>query len=98
MEVHMENALARIASGIRQEAISALLDAQFVCNLSSGIKELEQDLLILCLKIIQRVRDMTAWNDQDMVGCLGLDILKGQHIFILIDSLAWDLARSDSTE
>jgi len=98
MKMHVENGLTCVAPGIHQETVSALFDAQFACNSSCSVKEFEQDLFVFCPKIIQRVRDMTARNNQYMLWCLWLDILKSQYIFILVDSLSWYLACSDSTE
>src|SRR6266487_3995654 len=94
----MKNRLTSFGTVICHETIPALRDTQFPGDLSGGIKEPQENLLIGPLQIAERVRDVAARNDQHVIRSLRLDILKGQHILVLVDRLARNLARSNLTE
>jgi hypothetical protein len=41
---------------------------------------------------------MFLWDNEKMIGCLRVDIMKGKYFLIFIDNIGWDLFISNFAE
>jgi hypothetical protein len=96
MKVQMKDGLPGMRANIGHEAI-ALLQIELVGQLLSDCKNMCQNRSILRGQIGHR-GNMARWNDQKMMGSLGIDILKGHHILVLVHNIAGNLALDDLTK
>src|SRR6266699_5112171 len=86
MKVQVEDALPRIRADVGDKAVAALADAQVARNLCRRCEDRCQHWPILSRQVRHR-GDVTPRNEQDMLRRLRVDILKRDHILVLIVNL-----------
>ena len=96
MKVQMKNGLSRVRANIGQKT-KAALQTQILGYFCRGRIDFCQQRTILWRQIGHR-SDMTLRNQQNMVGSLRIEILKGHHIIIFVHNRARYLARHDFTK
>ena len=86
VKVQVEDALPRIWANVGDKTVAALANAQVACNLCRCHENSCQHWSVLSRQVRHR-GDVTPWNKQDVLRRLWVDILKRDHILVLIDNL-----------
>ena len=86
MEMQMKDALPRIRTHVRQDAIAGLHESFVFSHLHTHPHEVPEQTLIGRADA-PHGRNVPPWNDEDVDGGLRVEILKRHRLVILIDRL-----------
>lgn len=85
MQMKMENCLSTISAIINDQPVTILIETLVFCYQSGGIKQVSHKLFIFRGQILDSGQ-MFFRDQQQMHGSLGLDIMKNQQMFILMNN------------
>ena len=91
------HALTTMAAVIGDDTVATFGDTLLDGDVPAGKQQLTEHLLVLILRCAH-ANDRLLWNHQDVHGCLGRNVSKGQHGISLIDDVRGDLAVDDLAE
>ncbi len=97
VQVKMPDALAGAGVAIKHRAVAEIGDAVIGGQLLRGQEELADEGGMRGLKIIQRCQ-VEAGNDQQVRGCLGVKVGKGNTMLILIKKMGRNFTSGNFAE
>src|SRR6266849_4415276 len=94
--MQMENRLAGAAAVVDDRTIAG--EQTELCGQLRGEQlQLAEERLVAGLGVVQR-REMFSRTNENVRGCLRIDVFKGEHVVIFIDELRGNLLRADFAE
>ena len=77
----MKDRLPRVGAGVHHDPIARLGEAPLRGELPGQAAKLTKERVIVGRQIVE-AREVPAWNEEQMKGCLGLDIFEGHKLFV----------------
>ena len=83
--MNMIDGLSRVRAAIEHQAVTIVCDTRFPCQLFCQNDHFSEEFGVSGLDIVDRGNG-TPRNDNDVLRCLGIDILKCDKIGIFMDN------------
>ena len=97
VQVDVKDGLPSLAVRVEHRPVPAVRYASFLGNRGGAPDELSDQAVVFCAKLVQRF-DMTLRDDEHMRRRLWIDIVEGQHAFVLVDDACRNRALDDFAE
>lgn len=85
--------LAGVVAAVHDQAISVRCDIEFAGQMFGDGKQMSCELLIPGRQVVH-ARDRFPRHDEDVNGCLRIDIMKGNALFVFIHDVGVNLTVS----
>jgi len=97
--MHVRDGFSGVLAVVDDEAetFAAILDAEFVGDLSRSQQQRAEGGLILSHRLADTWDELFR-HDEDMDGCLRGDVVESDHQVVFIDERCWDLVVYDFLE
>ena len=89
VEMEVKHRLATIGVGVHHDAITFRRDSRLLRDIAGKSQQFPERPRIF--RIVERA-DVRRRDDQDMRGCLPIEVLEGQHAVAALHDRGWNLA------
>jgi hypothetical protein len=97
VQVHVEHELVRVPVDVHRRPPAAVGDPARLRERGRDAEELPRERVVLGREVVQR-GDVLARDDEQVDGCLRIDVLERDDVCVLVDDLRGDLLLDDLAE